>query len=140
MLDPLAQPLEIEMLIFERVERLGPALAYLMGELDHLIDALLAGEPVHKLGDDLGQRLLRLVLRRLEQELDHHGDHHLRPALAQQRDGAVKVKERVADALRAQGGVDDFDLAVRKKRHSGVYSHLSELNRQGAKNAKKNNI
>ena len=73
MLDALPQRVEVEILVVERVSRLAAALADLLGQLDHLVDRLLAGEPGDVVLDDRSQLGLALVRRRFQQPFDHLG-------------------------------------------------------------------
>ena len=52
----------------------------LLTEPDHLIDGLLAGQFVHKIGDQLFKIGIGLARVEFGQDLDHHGNHDLPPA------------------------------------------------------------
>ena len=95
-------------------QRRAAAAAHLVGQLDHLVDRLPAVEAHDEVLDGGGQ--LRVALRRagLAQHLDHHGDHDLRPALADQRQGAVEVEQHRAEPAARQVWPQDLDLVVRK--------------------------
>ena len=98
------------MLVGERLQRRAAAAAHLVGELHHLVDRLPAVEPHHEVLDGGGQLGVGLRRARLAQHLDHHRDHDLRPALADQRQGAVEVEQDGAETAARQVGVQDFDL------------------------------
>ncbi len=76
--------------------RLAAALADPLGELDHLVDRLLAVEPhdvVEHHPPDVGLGLAGQA----RQGLDEHRHHDVGPSLADQRERAVEVEEDVAD-------------------------------------------
>ncbi len=85
------------MLVPERLARLAAALADPLGELDHLVDGLLAVEPHDVLERQLPAVCLGLA-RQGRQHLGEHRHHHVGPALADQRQRAVEVEQDVADA------------------------------------------
>ena len=84
------------MLVPERLARLAAALANPLGELDHLIDRLLAVEPHDVVEDHLLDLLVGLA-GQARKCLDEHRHHDLGPPLADQRQRAVEVEQHVAD-------------------------------------------
>ena len=98
-LDPLVEPAEVFVLVPERFRGLAAPLADALGQLDHLVDGLLAVE-THDVVEakPAGARLGFAGQRR--QHLDEHRHHHLRPALADQRQRAVEIEQNMADAGR----------------------------------------
>jgi len=56
----------------------------------------------------------------------HHGHHHVLPALADERDGAVEVEERVADAPALDGRVDDLDPGARQELARRLLLHAGQ--------------
>ncbi len=92
----LVQPSQILVLVPERLVRLAAALADPLGKLDHLVDRLLTVEPHDVVEDHLAEGVLGLA-RLTGQDLDEHGDHHLGPALADQRQRPVEVEQDMAD-------------------------------------------
>jgi hypothetical protein len=80
------------MFVRQRVERPAAALLHFLSKLDHLINRLPAIEPHDELFDVARQR--RIVFRRpgVLEDPNHHGDHDLRPAFADQRQRAVEIK------------------------------------------------
>jgi hypothetical protein len=104
------------MLILQRLARHAAPGADLVGQLHHLIDRLLAVEPHHEFFDVLPQLLAALRGRRGREDLDHHRNHHFGPALADQRQGAVKIKQDRAASPPRQVGVEDLDARAGEKR------------------------
>ena len=76
------------------------ALADPLGELDHLVDRLLAVE-AHDVVEDHAADVGLGLARQPRQGLDEHRHHDLGPSLADQRERAVEVEQDVAD-LRAR--------------------------------------
>ena len=106
--DPPVEPAQVFVLVPERLARLAAALANPIGQLDHLIDRLLAVQ-AHDVF--VGQALdVGLVFAgQAGEHLDEHRRHHFRPALADQRQRAVEIEEHVADFRpRAEAGAE-FD-------------------------------
>ena len=58
----------------------------------------------------------------LQQPLDHQGDHHPLPALADQREGAVEVEERVPDAA-----ADDVGWTISSMSLLDQMAHFNQL-------------
>jgi len=84
------------MLVLKRIAGRAAAAAHLLGELDHLVDRLLARETVHELrhhGRQFGGRLPRAQLL---EDRHHHGDHDIDPAAADEGQRSVEVEERGA--------------------------------------------
>ena len=81
--------------------RLAAALADAVGELDHLVDRLLAVQ-AHDVVEDESAEAFFGFARQAREGLDEHGDHDFGPALADQGDRAVEIEEDMAD-LRARG-------------------------------------
>ena len=70
-----------------------PRARHLVGELDHLVHGLLAGQTPDEIFDHGAQLGLGFAGLQIDQNLDHHGDHHVHPAGADQREGAVEIEE-----------------------------------------------
>src|SRR5512133_1047602 len=66
-------------------------------ELDHLVDRLLAVQP-HDVVKAKLPALLFSFVRERRKEFGEHGNHHVRPALANERQRAVKIEQHMADA------------------------------------------
>ena len=107
--DANVQPAEVFVLVPERLLRLAAALADALGELDHLVDRLLAVEPHDVLEGQLPAIGLGLARQR-GKHLGEHRHHDLGPALADQRQRAVEVEQHMADAgpRRERGAKDDL--------------------------------
>ena len=117
--DVLFQPAQVFVLVPERLVRLAAALADPLGELDHLVDRLLAVEP-HDVVEHHPPDVVLGLAGPARQGLDEHGHHDLGPSLADQRKRAVEVEQDVADlGARRQGNgqldagpaADDLQLA-----------------------------
>ena len=89
---------------------LAAALADPLGELDHLVDGLLAVEPHDVVEGQLAAVGLGLARQR-RQHLDEHRHHDLGPALADQRQRAVEVEQDVADPGPGREARAEDDLA-----------------------------
>src|SRR5262249_35089899 len=76
----------------------------------------------------------RLALGRagLPQHVDHHRHHHLRPALAQQRQGPVEVEQGGAETAAGQGWVEDLYVQAFASGRKSVIP-LTYGTRQGAR-------
>ncbi len=94
------QTVEIHFLVLQRIQRLAAALGDVIGELHHLVDGFLAGEPPHEIVDDGAQLGFGFAGFEIEQNLDHHGHHDVHPAGADQREGAVEIEQRGAGVAR----------------------------------------
>jgi hypothetical protein len=70
-----------------------------------LIDRLLTGQAIDKLGDVLAQFRLAFVSGYLQQKFHHQRNHHLAPPLAGERKRAVEIEEGMAD-------VTAFDIRI----------------------------
>ena len=57
--DDLHQAVQIALLVVQRIERRAAAAFDFAGQLDHLVDRLLAGEPPDEILDDVAQAPLR---------------------------------------------------------------------------------
>ena len=86
---------QVLVLVPERLARLAAALADALGELDHLIDRLLAVES-HDVVEDHLPHVVGTFVRDDRQHLDEHRHHDLGPALADERERAVEVEQHVA--------------------------------------------
>ena len=77
----------------ERIVWCASAFLDFFTELNHLVDGLFAGEAVDKFGDQ--NAVFRFGFAGVEfgEYFDHHGDHDFAPALANERQCAVKIKE-----------------------------------------------
>jgi len=110
--DPGPQPVQVIALVCQRLQRPAAPALHFFGQLDHLVDGLLAGQAGYKLGDDLGNGRFLLSLRRGQQDLDHHRDHHLLPALPDKGHRAIKIKQSVAEPGSSPAGIGIDDLYV----------------------------
>jgi hypothetical protein len=100
---------------------LGGAAAILdaRGELDHLVDGLLAVETHDIVEAKLAALNLRLAGQRWK-HLDEHRHHHLRPALADKRERAVEVEKDVADVGARRETRRKFDVTEKGRLHLAV--------------------
>src|ERR1051326_6396793 len=98
------EPSKVFVLIPEWVGRFAAALLDALGELDHLINRLLAVQP-HDVVVEQTAAFLLVFLGPRGQHLDEHGHHDFGPALANERKRSVKIKKHVADVrARAESG------------------------------------
>ncbi len=95
-LDPQVEPTEVFVLVPERFPGLAAPLANSLGELDHLVDGLLAVE-VHDVLEGHPGALGRGLTRQCGEDFGEHRHHDLGPALADQRQRPVEVEQDVAD-------------------------------------------
>src|ERR1043165_9715 len=108
--DALVQTAKVFVLVPERVARLAAAFLDALGQLDHLIDGLLAVEPHDVVEAELAAGFLALVWER-GKGFDEHGNHDLRPALADEGEGAVEVQQDVAEVWPGRKERAEFDAA-----------------------------
>lgn len=73
-----------------------------------LIDRLLAGQAIDKLGDVLAQFRLAFVSGYLQQQFHPQRNHHVAPALTDERERAVEIEERMVDVAARNIRIDDF--------------------------------
>src|ERR1043166_9407923 len=97
----LVQAPEVFRLVPERVFGFAATLANALGQLNHLVNGLFAIQPHDVVEQELAPRLLGFTGRARE-HFHEHGQHHLRPALANEGKGAVKIQKDMADS-RARG-------------------------------------
>ena len=99
---------QVFVLIGERVGGLSAALADSLGELNHLVNRLLAVQSHDVVENEAPEVVAGLAgLRR--QRLDEHGHHDFGPSLADQRYRAVEVEEDVADLFPGREGNGQLD-------------------------------
>jgi hypothetical protein len=79
-------------LVRDRVERGAAPFLHFFGERDHLVDGVFAGEAPDKLLHHQSQVCLRFAGPEIRQDLDHHRNHHVHPAAADERECAVEIK------------------------------------------------
>jgi len=82
----------IPVLVGKRFERLAPAGADLVGQLNHLVNRLLSIQAHDEVANLLRKLRVRLPRAGLLERLDHHGNHDLRPTLADQGERAVEIE------------------------------------------------
>ena len=81
------------------------------GELDELVDGLLARKTRDVILHE-GTSLLFTFPALQKYNLYHHGHHHVHPTGANQRQGAVKIKENHPRLSRRYAGMKTFDHAI----------------------------
>ncbi|MFM1942451.1 MAG: hypothetical protein RI897_1433 [Verrucomicrobiota bacterium] len=88
-----------EVFVFVPERFLGGAAALFdaIGELDHLVDRLLAVEAHDVVEHQAVERFIRIAFLP-GKHFDEHGDHDIGPALADEREGAVEVEDHVTDS------------------------------------------
>ncbi len=82
----------IPLFVGQRIARRTAAGLDFLGQADHLVDRLLAVELHDEIPHELRQIARRFVRARGRQLLDHHRDHHVRPAFADQAQRPVEVE------------------------------------------------
>lgn len=102
---------EIFAFIPERLARFAAPFAHALGQLNHLIDRLLAVQP-HDVFEGDPPGIFLGFSGKQGQGFDEQGDHDLRPSLADQREGAVEVEQDVADLRAGNQGSGQFDSPV----------------------------
>src|SRR5439155_15467226 len=108
----LVQPPQILVFIPERFAHFSTALVDSLGELDHLVNGLLAVLTHDVVVEHLPGCRFGLTPH-WRQHFEKHGHHHLDPAFANQRKGAVEIEQHVADAgTRCEAGAE-FNQAVK---------------------------
>ena len=102
------------MFIVERRQRPAPATANFVGQLDHLVNRLPAVETHHEVFH--GSEQFRLAFRRagLPKHLHHHRNHDLRPALANQRQRAVKIEQHRTEPSARNIRMNNLDFVVQE--------------------------
>ena len=103
------KPVEVHLFIVQRIQRLAAAFRYLLGECDHLIDGLLAGKPPDEIFHHFAQFVFRFSGPELEQNFDHHGDHHVHPAGADEGKRAVEIENTNAGMFRGDACAKGFN-------------------------------
>src|SRR5688572_20826907 len=111
MRDAFVEPSKVFRLVPKRITRFTAAFLYPIGKLDHLVDRLLAIEAHDVVDHELTSVVVRFA-RLARQELDKQGNHHVRPALADQRQGAIKVEQDVADVRTRRKGRTELDQSL----------------------------
>ena len=109
----LPQQIVVLVFVLQRFSRRAAPRPDFLGQLDHLIDRLLAVESHHVFFHVLKQFLAGFPRAGGLQDVDHHRDHHILPVAAQQGDGSVEVKDGRAKSAAGKIGRDDFDGAGR---------------------------
>ncbi|MBC7187272.1 MAG: hypothetical protein H5U38_09585, partial [Calditrichaeota bacterium] len=79
------------------------------GQPHHLEDGLLTCGDGDQLLNKMLELGLGLVARGIEEHFHHERDHDLLPALPEQRNCAVKIKQSMANGAIQALGPDDFD-------------------------------
>src|SRR5438105_14635560 len=97
MTDALFEPAKVLMLVPERLARRSAAFSNPFRELDHLVNRLLAIEP-HDVLITKPAALFLSFARPRRQHLHEHGNHHFGPALADERERTVEIKQHMADS------------------------------------------
>ena len=122
--DAFVQPAQIFVFVPERLARLSAAFANALGELDHLVNRLLAVEP----HDVVLQESVHVgfgFTRPLRQHLGEHRQHDLGPAFADQRQGPVEIEQHVRQVGARPEMVGEFDLALETRKRGGQPCHES---------------
>ena len=105
--DALIEPAKVFVFVPQRLARGAAAFGDAFGQLHHLVDRLLAIQAHDVVEADLAAGGLRLA-RQAGQHLDEHRHHDVRPALANNRQRAVKIKQDVADVRPGGEGGGEF--------------------------------
>src|ERR1700693_965237 len=103
------EPVQIHLFIRQGLKRLAATCFDGFGQSDHLINRLFAREPPHEIFDDGAELLFRLPSFQIGQDLYHHGDHHVHPTGADQRESAIEVEYDDAGVSGRRARPDVFD-------------------------------
>ena len=110
--DALHEQIMVTVFVSERLARPAAALPHLVGQLHHLVNRLPAVQAHDKLFYGRCQLAVRFGRLRAAKDLDHHGNHDLRPPFTDERQRPVEVEEYGTKPAARQVGIQDFDLVV----------------------------
>ena len=113
--DPPHEEFVVAVLICQRVLGRAAACANLLGQADHLVNRLFAVELHHEIAGQcrqLGGRLARAGGRQL---LNHHGNHHVGPAFADEAQRSVEIEQGKPRGGTQAQFANDFDIRPRQK-------------------------
>ncbi len=107
--DPLHEQFVIAILVGQRIARRSAAGLDLLAQADHLIDRLLAVELHHEVAGQSRQLGGRFARSRRGEFLDHHGDHDVGPAFADEAQRSVEVEQGEPRRRGERDFADDLD-------------------------------
>jgi len=94
--NPEPEPIQIHLFVLTGIQRVPSAPRDVFGELHHLVNGFLAREPPDEILDEGAQFGFGFAGFQFEESLDHHRDHYVHPARADQRKGPVEIEENRA--------------------------------------------
>ncbi len=108
-LDAFPQEIQILLFIIKGVFGRASPCADQISQTDHLINGLLAGGLGNKVFHEGNELVLGLAGVQFLEVTDQQGDHHLLPALPDEGDGSIKVKENMLNVTPFDVWVHDFN-------------------------------